>query len=287
MIQGLQRAMLTAYDSYKKATGDIEKNVERLASGSRIPKFSDDSVASASVVRMTNKIAALEQANRNVKNSQDLLITADTGIAQVRSIVERLQEIGLETANDAISQEERTVLSAEYNQLLEEAEFVVSSTKYNGIELLAGNFTNQIVAIGVTDSPDQRINITLGDMSADILGRTVEVAGTPTLFSVSDSSVDDSSKASDAVETLDAALDQLIEQQARIGATIRRFDFTITNLEGMVLQTENNKNSLTALDEAREITDLSVNQIKQQTALAMMAQAQSLSHAIFQLLQNH
>ena len=66
MIQGLQRAMLTAYDSYKKATGDIEKNVERLASGSRIPKFSDDSVASASVVRMTNKIAALEQANRNV-----------------------------------------------------------------------------------------------------------------------------------------------------------------------------------------------------------------------------
>ena len=287
MIQGLQRAMLNAYDSYKQATGDIEKNVERLASGSRIPKFSDDSVASASVVRMTNKIAALEQANRNVKNSQDLLITADTGIAQVRSIVERLQEIGLETANDAISQEERTVLSAEYNQLLEEAEFVVSSTKYNGIELLAGNFTNQIVAIGVTDDPDQRINITLGDMSADILGRTIQVSGTDTLFSVADSSVDDSSKASDAVETLDAALDQLIEQQARIGATIRRFDFTITNLEGMVLQTENNKNSLTALDEAREITDLSVNQIKQQTALAMMAQAQSLSHAIFQLLQNH
>ena len=287
MIQGLQRAMLTAYDSYKKATGDIEKNVERLASGSRIPKFSDDSVASSSVVRMTNKIAALEQANRNVKNSQDLLITADTGIAQVRSIVERLQEIGIETASDAITQEERTVLSAEYEQLLEEAEFVVSSTKYNGIELLSCNFTNQIVAIGVTDAPDQRINITLGDMSADILGRTVELNGTPTLFSVSDSSVDDSSKASDAVETLDAALDQLIEQQARIGATIRRFDFTITNLEGMVLQTENNKNSLTALDEAREITDLSVNQIKQQTALAMMAQAQSLSHAIFQLLQNH
>ena len=287
MIQGLQRAMLTAYDSYKKATGDIEKNVERLASGSRIPKFSDDSVASSSVVRMTNKIAALEQANRNVKNSQDLLITADTGIAQVRSIVERLQEIGIETTSDAISQEERTVLSAEYDQLLEEAEFVVSSTKYNGIELLAGNFTNQIVAIGVTDDPDQRINITLGDMSADILGKTKEIAGTPTLFSVSDSSVDDSSKASDAVETLSAALDQLIEQQARIGATIRRFDFTITNLEGMVLQTENNKNSLTALDEAREITDLSVNQIKQQTALAMMAQAQSLSHAIFQLLQNH
>ena len=287
MIQGLQRAMLTAYDSYKKATGDIEKNVERLASGTRIPKFSDDSVASASVVRMTNKIAALEQANRNVKNSQDLLITADTGIAQVRSIVERLQEIGIETTSDAISQEERTVLSAEYDQLLEEAEFVVSSTKYNGIELLAGNFTNQIVAIGVTDDPDQRINITLGDMSADILGKTKEIAGTPTLFSVSDSSVDDSSKASDAVETLSAALDQLIEQQARIGATIRRFDFTITNLEGMVLQTENNKNSLTALDEAREITDLSVNQIKQQTAVAMMAQAQSLSHAIFQLLQNH
>ena len=287
MIQGLQRAMLTAYDSYKKATGDIEKNVERLASGSRIPKFSDDSVASSSVVRMTNKIAALEQANRNVKNSQDLLITADTGIAQVRSIVERLQEIGIESANETITQEERTILSAEYEQLLEEAEFVVSSTKYNGIELLAGNFTNQIVAIGVTDAPDQRINITLGDMSADILGRTVELNGTPTLFSVSDSSVDDSSKASDAVETLDAALDQLIEQQARIGATIRRFDFTITNLEGMVLQTENNKNSLTALDEAREITDLSVNQIKQQTALAMMAQAQSLSHAIFQLLQNH
>ena len=107
------------------------------------------------------------------------------------------------------------------------------------------------------------------------------------LLGFSDSSVDDTSKSLDAVETLDAALEQLIEHQARIGATIRRFDFTISNLESMVLQTENNKNSLTALDEAREITDMSINQIKQQTALAMMAQAQSLSQTIFQLLQNH
>ena len=79
----------------------------------------------------------------------------------------------------------------------------------------------------------------------------------------------------------------MIGQQSQIGATIRRFDFTITNLEGMILQTENNKNSLTALDEAKEITDMSINQIKQQTALAMMAQAQSLSQTIFQMLQNH
>jgi flagellin len=127
----------------------------------------------------------------------------------------------------------------------------------------------------------------LGDASADALGKTEDVNGVATLFSISDSSVDDSSKSLDAVETLDAALEQLIEHQAQIGATIRRFDFTITNLESMVLQTENNRNSLTALDEAREITDMSVNQIKQQTALAMMAQAQSLSQTIFQLLQNH
>ena len=83
------------------------------------------------------------------------------------------------------------------------------------------------------------------------------------------------------------ALEDLTAQQAYIGASIRRFDFTITNLEGMILRTENNKNSLTALDEAKEITDMSINQIKQQTALAMMAQAQSLSQTIFQMLQNH
>lgn len=279
--------MLNAYDNYKRATDDIEKNVEKISSGSRIPKFSDDSVASASVVRMTNKIVALEQANRNVKNSQDLLITADTGMAAIRTIVERLREIGVESTSDTMTNEERVILSAEYDQLLEEAEFVVSTTKYNGIELLGGDFTNKIVAIGINDDPDQRISISLGDASADVLGKTKEVAGTPTLFAVSDSSVDDTSKSLDAVETLDAALEQLIEHQARIGATIRRFDFTISNLESMVLQTENNKNSLTALDEAREITDMSINQIKQQTALAMMAQAQSLSQTIFQLLQNH
>ena len=287
MVQGLQRAMLSAYNSYKIATEDIEKNIEKISTGTRIPKFSDDSVDSASVVRMTNKISALEQANRNVKNSQDLLITADTGIAQVRSIVERLQEIGLETASDVITQEERTILSAEYDQLLKEVDFVISTTKYNGIELLDGTFLNKTVAIGINDDPDQQVQISLGDASADILGRTIQVAGTDTLFSVADSSVSDTSNSADSVETLDAALEQLIEYQARIGASIRRFDFTITNLEGMILQTENNKNSLTALDEAREITNMTVNQIKQQTALAMMAQAQSLSHAIFQLLQNH
>ena len=287
MVQGLQRAMLSAYNSYKIATEDIEKNIEKISTGTRIPKFSDDSVDSASVVRMTNKISALEQANRNVKNSQDLLITADTGVAQVRSIVERLKEIGIESASDVITQEERTILSAEYDQLLKEVDFVISTTKYNGIELLDGTFLNKTVAIGINDDPDQQVQISLGDASADILGRTIQVAGTDTLFSVADSSVSDTSNSADSVETLDAALEQLIEYQSRIGASIRRFDFTITNLEGMILQTENNKNSLTALDEAKEITNMTVNQIKQQTALAMMAQAQSLSHAIFQLLQNH
>ena len=285
MIQGLQRAMYTAYDNYKRATEDIEKNVEKIASGSRIPSFSDDSVDSASVVRMTNKITALEQANRNVKNSQDLLITADTGIAQVRTIVERLKEIGIQSANENISQEERTILSDEYAQLIDEIDFVVSTTKYNGIELLDGSFMDKTVAIGINDTADEQIQLSLGDASADALGDR-GVDGN-TITSLKDTDISSGGDAASAVEVLDKALDDLIGQQSQIGATIRRFDFTITNLEGMILQTENNKNSLTALDEAKEITDMSINQIKQQTALAMMAQAQSLSQTIFQMLQNH
>ena len=285
MIQGLQRAMLNAYDNYKRATEDIEKNVEKISSGSRIPNFSDDSVDSASVVRMTNKIAALEQANRNVKNSQDLLLTADTGIAQVRSIVERLKEIGIQSANDTITNEERVILSAEYDQLIEEVDFVVTTTKYNGIELLDGTFMNKTVAIGINDDPNEHVQLSLGDASANVLGDQVDDGNGVT--SITDTDIDDGSNAASAVEVLDMALEDLTAQQAYIGASIRRFDFTITNLEGMILRTENNKNSLTALDEAKEITDMSINQIKQQTALAMMAQAQSLSQTIFQLLQNH
>ena len=285
MIQGLQRAMLNAYDNYKRAPEDIEKNVEKISSGSRIPNFSDDSVASASVVRMTNKISALEQANRNVKNSQDLLLTADTGIAQVRSIVERLKEIGIQSANDNITQEERTILSAEYTQLIEEVDFVVTTTKYNGIELLDGTFMNKTVAIGINDHPSEHIQLSLGDASASVLGDKVDDGDGIT--SITDTDIDDGANAASAVEVLEMALEDLTAQQAYIGASIRRFDFTITNLEGMILRTENNKNSLTALDEAKEITNMSINQIKQQTALAMMAQAQSLSQTIFQMLQNH
>ena len=285
MIQGLQRAMLNAYDNYKRATEDIEKNVEKISSGSRIPNFSDNSVDSASVIRMTNKITALEQANRNVKNSQDLLLTADTGIAQVRTIVERLKEIGIQSANENITQEERTILSAEYDQLIDEVDFVVSTTKYNGIELLDGSFQNKIVAIGINDDPNERIQLSLGDASAGTIGDQVDDGNGIT--SIRDTTIDSGENASDAVEILDQALEDLVNQQEQIGATVRRFDFTITNLEGMILRTENNKNSLTALDEAKEITDMSINQIKQQTALAMMAQAQSLSQTIFQMLQNH
>ena len=234
---------------------------------------------------MTNKITALEQANRNVKNSQDLLITADTGIAQVRTIVERLKEIGIQSANENISQEERTILSDEHSQLIDEIDFVVSTTKYNGIELLDGSFQNKIVAIGINDDPTEQIKLSLGDASAGTIGDQVDDGNGIT--SIRDTIIDSGGDAASAVEVLDQALEDLVAQQSQIGATIRRFDFTITNLEGMILQTENNKNSLTALDEAKEITDMSVNQIKQQTALAMMAQAQSLSQTIFQMLQNH
>ena len=170
-------------------------------------------------------------------------------------------------------------------KLIEEVDFVVSTTKYNGIELLDGTFMNKTVAIGINDDPNEQVQLSLGDASASVLGDQVDDGDGIT--AIIDTDIDDGSNAAGAVEILDMALEDLTAQQAYIGASIRRFDFTITNLEGMILRTENNKNSLTALDEAKEITDMSINQIKQQTALAMMAQAQSLSQTIFQLLQNH
>ena len=96
-----------------------------------------------------------------------------------------------------------------------------------------------------------------GDASADALGDR-GVDGN-TITSLKDTDISSGGDAASAVEVLDQALEDLVAQQSQIGATIRRFDFTITNLEGMILQTENNKNSLTALDEAKEIMSTYAN----------------------------
>ena len=284
-----------AYQNYKKTTAEITETMQLLAEGK--PKLNP--ADKTRVTKMNTRIQTLRTANLNVNESLNLLRSADSGISSIRSVVSKLRSIAQESQSEEISAEERSDLQMEYDSLYKEIDFVLDNTEYDGVKLLDGTFGTKNVVIDSDDS----VQIDIGEMTEGALhiGAYTKVleAGDPEIgqdngqggtYSEGDSvsivktSVDSVANARDAVERLDHALGMLDEESTKLNAKSQRFEFTTDHLTNMVGLLEDSVDTIEDFDEARAMSQLAQAQIRQQSAIAMMVQAQQLTQTIHQLL---
>ena len=146
-----------AYQNYKSTTAEIQETMQLLADGK--PKLNPaDKVR---VTKMNSRIRTLRTANVNVKESLNLLRSADSGISSIRGVVSKLRGIAQEAQSEEISAEERADLQMEYETLYKEIDFVLDNTEYDGVKLLDGTFGSRNVVI---DS-DDTVQIDIGEMT--------------------------------------------------------------------------------------------------------------------------
>ena len=284
-----------AYQNYKSTTAEIQETMQLLAEGK--PKLNP--ADKTRVLKMNSRINTLRTANVNVKESLNLIRSADSGINSIRSVVSKLRSIAQEAQSEEISAEERADLQVEYDTLYKEIDFVLDNTEYDGVKLLDGTFGSRNVVI---DS-DDTVQIDIGEMSEGALhvGAYTKVlqSGDPEIgqdngnggtYAEGDSvnivktSVSSVENAKDAVERLDFALGKLDQESTKLNAKAQRFEFTTSHLTSMVGILEESVDVIEDFDEAREMSRLAQAQIRQQSAVAMMVQAQQLSQTIHQLL---
>ena len=130
-----------AYKFYSKAQADLEKNIQRLASGLRINSAADDISGAAMVTRMDNQIRGLQEASKNAKGASGLLKMAESGLSEINSRLSRLRELTVQAASDQLTSDDRRNINLEFEQLTGEVGRIARFVEYNDIKLLHGDFT--------------------------------------------------------------------------------------------------------------------------------------------------
>ena len=192
-----------AYKSYSKAQGDLEKNIQRLASGLRINSAADDISGAAMVTRMDNQIRGLQEASKNAKGASGLLKMAESGLSEINGILSRLRELAVQAASDQLTSDDRRNINLEFEQLTGEVGRIARFVEYNDIKLLNGDFTANSIDPTTSNYGPSAVEGGVQDIKL-----TGALPGTYTfsIVDINDDGTDDTIRISDGTITDDVAL---------------------------------------------------------------------------------
>ena len=129
---------LKAQQSLLQSKRASDKVFEKLSSGSRINRASDDASGLALSEAFKSNIRGLKQANRNAQDGISFLQIGEGALAEIGNILVRLRELSMQSASDTVGDRERKMISLEYSQLLNEVDRIAATTEFNGTSLLNG-----------------------------------------------------------------------------------------------------------------------------------------------------
>jgi len=247
----------------------LSKSMERLSSGYRINRASDDPAGLSISERMRSQIRALNQAARNAQDGQSLVQVAEGGLNETHSILQRMNELATQAANDINTTVDRNSIQNEVDALTSEISRIRSATQFNTMNLLDGSYSGRNLQIG--SLVNQSISVTISDMSASSIGVT----------GLSMSSFD---TAGSAISKIQSAIDIVSGQRSALGALYNRLDYTIDNLNTTSENLQAAESRIRDTDIASEMLNYSRNSILAQVGEAMLAQVKRSNKDVLFLL---
>ena len=262
-------------------SANLQKNMEKLASGKSINRAGDDASGLAVSEKMRSQIRGLNQASKNIGNGVSFIQTTEGYLTETTDILQRIRELAVQSSNGVFSDEDRLQVQTEVSSLVAEIDRIASSAQFNGMNMLTGAFAkegNRVMQFQVGANADQNMRIYIGTMTAEALGLR-NSQGEENIISVEDP---ESSNA--VIATIDNALQNVSKQRADLGAYQNRME---TMQKGIDVASENltAANSRIADTEmASEIVEYTKNAILAQASTAMLSQANSQSANVLKLL---
>ncbi|MBN2874952.1 MAG: flagellin [Spirochaetales bacterium] len=260
---------------------ELNKNMEKLASGQRINKAGDDASGLAVSEKLRGQIRGLNQAQRNIENGVSFIQTTEGYLQETQDILHRVRELAIQSSNGIYTAEDRMQIQVEVSQLVDEINRIASHAQFNGMNILTGRFAKegtQVMQLQVGANMDQSERLFIGTMTAQALGLQ-GAQGTAEMISISTPE-----SANQAVGNLDAALKTVSKQRADLGAYQNRFEMAS---KGVAIAAENlqaAESRIRDTDMASQMVDYVKNQILSQAGGAMLAQANTRTQSVMQLL---
>ncbi|NDE02949.1 MAG: flagellin FliC [Gammaproteobacteria bacterium] len=262
---------LVAQRALAKTSADMSIALQRLSTGLRINSAKDDAAGLAIGVRITAQIRGYDQAIRNAGDGISLAQTAEGGMDGITSSLQRMRELAVQSANYSNTTVDRQAIDAEFAQLKTEIDRVATQTKFNTKALLDGSFTAADFQVG----PNTGETITVAaitSLSAVALGLTTAI------------NVQSVAGSNSAITVIDSALNTVTSTRANIGASMNRFEQTISNLRVTVESLQTSRSRVQDADFAAETAALTRLQILQQSGTAVLAQANAIPRSVLSLL---
>jgi len=262
-----------AQRSLAGTTRSLSSSFEKVSSGLRINKAADDAAGLGVAENLEAESRSAKVAMRNTNDGISVVQTAEGATNEVGNIVKRMRELAVQASSDALASTERDYVNDEYVQLEAEIDRLAEVTEFNGTLLTNGGNTSLDIQVGVNNTANDRISITLGDLSADTLGVD---SGTIGMSSVA------SSRA--AITALDTALDSINGYRSDYGATQNRLGSALNSMEVYRENLVSAEAQIRDVDFASETANMAKNQIMQQAGLSVLAQAKVQGQGVLSLL---
>ncbi|TKI53499.1 flagellin [Lysinibacillus mangiferihumi] len=165
---------LNAHRNLGANNTQASKNLEKLSSGYKINRAGDDAAGLAISEKMRGQIRGLDMATKNSQDSISLIQTAEGALNETHSILQRMRELSVQSANDTNVNTDREALQQEIEQLTKEIDRIANTTEFNTQKLLDGGF-NGTFQIGANEGQTMEMGINRMDASALGLSATSTV----------------------------------------------------------------------------------------------------------------
>jgi flagellin len=245
------------------------KSTEKLSSGYRVNRAADDAAGLAISEKMRRQVKGLTQASRNAQDGISAVQTAEGALNEVHDMLQRMNVLANQAANDTNMTTDRTYIKSELDALVAEIDRVKDTTSFNEQCLLNGSFTKKNLQVGA--EANQKITISIADMSASKIGLT-------------NISVATYSDAASTITKVKAALTSVSTQRSDLGAIQNRLEHTISNLDNVAENTQAAESQIRDTDMATEMVAYSNNNILAQAGTSMLAQSNQANQSVLSLL---
>ncbi|WIE66531.1 flagellin [Curtobacterium sp. MCLR17_036] len=283
---------LNTYRNLNATQNDLSKSLEKLSTGLRINRAADDAAGLSISEGLKSQVGGLTVAARNAQDGISVVQTAEGGLTETHSILQRMRDLAVQAGNDSNNEDSRKAIETEVGQLQKELGRIADSTNFNGIKLLdgkAGSDADGKLRFQVGANGDAQSQITVDLAGANVT--TIASALTTNTYA-EDGTVDEAGKikfdsaanAQLAITEIDKQIKSVSEARSNLGAVQNRFDHAInvTNVAKENLTAAGSR--ITDVDMAQEMVKYTRDNILSQAGTSMLAQANQSTQGVLSLL---
>ena len=254
-------------------TSQQSKSTEKLSSGYKINRAADDAAGLAISEKMRKQVRGLTKAVANAQDGISCVQTAEGALAEVHDMLQRMNELAMQSANGTNSTLDRGYLDKEVQALKSEVNRIANTVTFNDQKLLNGEFSNgKDLQVGFTTN--DKIQIKIGALDASGLS----------INNLSISTASAAQSAIDSTGSISNAIAKISDMRSELGAVQNRLEHTVNNLNNVVENTQSAESQIRDTDMATEMVKYSNNNILAQAGTAMLAQSNQANQNVLSLL---